>query len=154
MTISTTSFVTKTVEREGLYPRPPWSKKMTDTSIPIADGGERPRNEHGQFADRKDPETILDVFAARTDPCEPLDAGDIADELGWARRTALKKLDELADRDVLADKKVGARGRVWWIPHASTTDTSARASDERDERNEEKKPIRENGPHPRPSDNA
>ena len=79
---------------------------------------DRERNEHGQFDDALDPETILEVFDARTDPYEPLDAGDVADKLGIARRTALKKLDTLSEEGALADKKVGARGRVWWFPHA------------------------------------
>lgn len=77
----------------------------------------RERDEHGQIK-ALDPETVLEVFEARDDPCEPLDAGDVADELGWARRTALKKLDKLSEAGVLADKKVGARGRVWWVPGA------------------------------------
>ena len=84
---------------------------------------DRERNEHGQFDYALNPETILEVFDARSDPCEPLDAGDVADQLGIARRTALKKLNTLSEQGTLTDKKIGARGRVWWVPHVHTDET-------------------------------
>ena len=76
----------------------------------------RDRDETGQFADGIDPETALDVFDARTDAARPLTAGDVADELGIARRTAHNKLTDLVDRGTLETRKVGAKGRVYWTP--------------------------------------
>ncbi|WP_435181466.1 ArsR family transcriptional regulator [Halorussus sp. AFM4] len=80
-------------------------------------GTDRERNDQGQFDDALDPQTVLDVFKGRTDASEPLDAGEVADELGWSRRTALRKLDSLTDEGKLRSKKVGS-GRVWWIPES------------------------------------
>ena len=62
------------------------------------------------------PEDILDVFAARDDPTEPLTAPEIADALGCSRSTALDKLHRLCERGDIASKKVGGRSRVWWVP--------------------------------------
>lgn len=67
------------------------------------------------------PEDVLDVFAAREDPTEPLTAPEIADELGCSRSTALDKLRRLDERGDVRSKKVGGRSRVWWI--RSTADT-------------------------------
>jgi len=47
---------------------------------------------------------------------EPVTASEVAAELGCTRRTALSRLDELADRGEVRSKKVGARSRVWWLP--------------------------------------
>jgi PAS domain S-box-containing protein len=46
---------------------------------------------------------------------EPVTASEVAAELGCTRRTALNKLDALADRERIRSKKVGARSRVWWL---------------------------------------
>lgn len=78
-------------------------------------GDGRERDEEGRFADRKDPLRIVDLIADRDDVCEPVTATEVADALGWARRTALNKLNELANQQVLASKKVGGRARVWWL---------------------------------------
>jgi hypothetical protein len=83
-------------------------------------GKDRDRNDHGRFDDRIDPDTVLEVFDAREDHSRPLTAGDVVDELGIARRTAHNKLNALVERGVLETRKVGARGRVWWVP--STAD--------------------------------
>lgn len=66
------------------------------------------------------PEDILDVFAARSDPTEPLTAPEIADELGCSRRTALDKLTALNERGDVRSKKVGGRSRVWWVSPDAT----------------------------------
>lgn len=66
----------------------------------------------GEFS----PEAVLAVFERRSDPARPLTANDVMDELGCCRRTAHNKLEVLVERDVLATRKVGARGRVWWVP--------------------------------------
>jgi len=61
-------------------------------------------------------EDVTAVFGDREDYAEPLTASEVADALGCSRRTALNKLDELADSTELTSKKVGGRSRVWWIP--------------------------------------
>ncbi|MFB6088022.1 MAG: ArsR family transcriptional regulator [Haloarculaceae archaeon] len=61
-------------------------------------------------------ESVLAVFRARSDPARPLTANDVMEELSCSRRTAHNKLNALVDEGVLATRKVGARGRVWWIP--------------------------------------
>ncbi|WP_132056794.1 hypothetical protein [Halorussus amylolyticus] len=76
---------------------------------------DRERDDHGQYADRKDPFTIIEIIAGRSDPYAPLTATEVAESLGWARRTALNKLTELHDRHILSTKKVGGRARVWWL---------------------------------------
>ena len=77
---------------------------------------DRERNEHGQYADRIPPEAALTVFEDRSDHGRPLTADDVMDALECSRRTAHNKLNELVDRGALETRKVGARGRVWWIP--------------------------------------
>ncbi|MGM0590042.1 MAG: PAS domain S-box protein [Halobacteriota archaeon] len=46
----------------------------------------------------------------------PLTASEVADELGCTRRTAYNRLEKLVERGDVKTKKVGARGRVWWLP--------------------------------------
>jgi hypothetical protein len=84
--------------------------------MPPTDTSDRDRNDQGRFDDGIAPETVLDVFDAREDRAEPITASDVVDELGIARRTAHNKLNRLVERDTLATRKIGARGRVWWIP--------------------------------------
>ena len=60
----------------------------------------------------KEAEELLPIF----EPGEPYTSREISDELGCARTTAYKKLQRLAESGILETKKVGARGRVWWVP--------------------------------------
>ena len=83
----------------------------------------RDRNERGRYADGIDPETVMDVFAARDDAARPVTASDVVEELGIARRTAHNKLNALVERGTLDTRKIGARGRVWWIPEREDADT-------------------------------
>ena len=83
----------------------------------------RDRNDRGRYADGIDPETVMDVFDAREDTARPVTATDVVDELGIARRTAHNKLNALVERGTLDTRKVGARGRVWWIPDWGDADT-------------------------------
>lgn len=71
------------------------------------------------------PADVLAVFEDRADQSEPLTASEIADAVGCSRRTALDKLQALADRGEIESKKVGGRAVVWWRP-----DATARASGE------------------------
>ncbi|WP_265110618.1 helix-turn-helix domain-containing protein [Halosolutus halophilus] len=59
---------------------------------------------------------VLAVFEQEVNVGTPLTTNEVADALGCARRTAYNKLDALVERDLLRTKKVGARGRVWWLP--------------------------------------
>ena len=77
---------------------------------------DRERNEHGQYADRIPPEAALETFENRDDHGRPLTAADVMDALDCSRRTAHNKLNELVERGELETRKVGARGRVWWVP--------------------------------------
>jgi hypothetical protein len=83
----------------------------------------RDRNDRGRYADGIAPETVLDVFDAREDTARPVTASDVVDELGIARRTAHNKLNALVERGTLDTRKIGARGRVWWIPDPRDADT-------------------------------
>ena len=83
----------------------------------------RDRNDRGRYADGIDPETVMDVFDARDDAARPVTASDVVDELGIARRTAHNKLNALVERGTLDTRKIGARGRVWWIPDRGDADT-------------------------------
>lgn len=77
---------------------------------------ERERDDRGQFADEIDPEDTLQVFTEREDMAEPITAGEVEEKLGWSRRTAHNKLEKLERRGVIKSKKIGARGKVWWVP--------------------------------------
>ena len=83
----------------------------------------RDRNDRGRYADGIDPETVMEVFDAREDAARPVTASDVVDELGIARRTAHNKLNALVERGTLDTRKIGARGRVWWIPDRGDADT-------------------------------
>lgn len=76
----------------------------------------RERDQRGQYSDAISPEKALSVFEDRTDSAKPLTANDISNELGWSRRTVHNKLTELVDQELLKTRKIGARGRVWWVP--------------------------------------
>ena len=58
---------------------------------------------------------VLGVFEERRDTSEPLTASDVADALDCSRRTALTRLNDLAERGDLEKKQVGARAAVYWI---------------------------------------
>lgn len=64
---------------------------------------------------------ILEVFQSADDGCEPRTASEIADLLGCTRQTAFRKLEQLSERGKLKTKKVGAKGRVWWLPEEPDT---------------------------------
>ncbi|GGO01550.1 helix-turn-helix transcriptional regulator [Haloarcula pellucida] len=61
-------------------------------------------------------DTVLAVFDDRSDPARPLTANDVMEAVDCSRRTAHNKLNELVEQGRLATRKVGARGRVWWVP--------------------------------------
>ncbi|WP_277553128.1 bacterio-opsin activator domain-containing protein [Halobaculum limi] len=73
-------------------------------------------------------EAVLAVFELLP-PGEPYTSSEIADELGCARTTAYKRLQDLAASGQLSTKKVGARGRVWWLPIAVPSDGGGAAEE-------------------------
>jgi hypothetical protein len=93
----------------------------------------RDRNDHGRYADGINPDTVMDVFDAREDAARPVTATDVVEELGIARRTAHNKLNALVERGTLDTRKIGARGRVWWIPdRQEPAESDARADTDDD----------------------
>jgi len=61
-------------------------------------------------------EDVLGVFKQRSDPYEPMTSSEIADAIGCSRPTAHNRLKRLAEEESVRTKKIGARGRVWWLP--------------------------------------
>lgn len=58
----------------------------------------------------------------------PLTTSEVAAELDVSRRSCYDRLDRLVDQGLLATKKVGARGRVWWLPRGSDGGRPERAT--------------------------
>lgn len=83
---------------------------------------DRERGDGGQYVEVVTLADVRTVFTDRSDPSEPLTAREVADALGCNRKTAYNKLRTLAGRDVLETKKVGARGRVWWLVNDADAD--------------------------------
>lgn len=83
---------------------------------------DRDRNSHGQYADRIPPTAALEAFDERDDLGRPLTADDVMEYLGCSRRTAHNKLNDLVEAGKLETRKIGARGRVWWIPIEAESD--------------------------------
>ncbi|WP_227380909.1 hypothetical protein [Haladaptatus halobius] len=71
---------------------------------------ERARNESGEYVQEHTEEAVLEVMK----PLEPYMTAEIADELGWSRRSAYNVLSRLHKSDEIRKKKPEAR-RVIWI---------------------------------------
>lgn len=61
-------------------------------------------------------EAVFSVFERNAESNEPLTSAEIANELGCSQQTVRKRLKQLSENGKVATKKVGARGRVWWLP--------------------------------------
>lgn len=74
--------------------------------------------ENGKSESKIRAEDALRAFYTRDDYAAPLDAEEIRTHpgVGWAHATAHNKLQELEDSGKLKARKVGSRGKVWWIP--------------------------------------
>ncbi|MFC7019269.1 MULTISPECIES: bacterio-opsin activator domain-containing protein [Haloarcula] len=59
---------------------------------------------------------VLALFERDAADGTPLTTTEVATGVGCSRRTAYNRLRRLAAADRLATKKVGAKGRVWWLP--------------------------------------
>lgn len=69
-----------------------------------------------------DEDDVYEIFEDQQDPCEPRTATEVAEALDCSRSTAYNLLQELAEKGVLESKKVGARGRVWWMSDSQHSD--------------------------------
>lgn len=58
---------------------------------------------------------ILEVFAASSDPV--LSAKEVSEEIDIGERGTYQRLEELRDRNLVEDKKIG-QARAWWITDA------------------------------------
>lgn len=74
--------------------------------------------EGGKSENQIHAEDALRAFYTRDDYATPLDAEEIRKHpgVGWAHATAHNKLQELEEAGKLKARKVGSRGKVWWIP--------------------------------------
>jgi len=73
-------------------------------------GGDRERNEGGQFEPEYTDEEVVEAVAEN----EPAGTTEVADELGIARQSADYRLRRLLDDDRVSKKKVG-NSLVWSV---------------------------------------
>lgn len=73
-------------------------------------GGDRERNEGGQFEPEYTDEEVIEAVAEN----EPAGTTEVADELGIARQSADYRLRRLLDDDRVSKKKVG-NSLVWSV---------------------------------------
>jgi len=74
-------------------------------------GENRPRNDSGQYVTTRSPDDVL----AAMEPLEPYTTGELADDLGWPRRTAYELPTTLEERDDVR-KKSEPRRAIWIRP--------------------------------------
>jgi DNA-binding IclR family transcriptional regulator len=70
------------------------------------------RDEAGQFVATRSPADVLGAM----EPSEPYTARELAEELGWPRRTAYELLSDLAEQGMIRRKKTGHRTVIWIRP--------------------------------------
>jgi DNA-binding MarR family transcriptional regulator len=73
---------------------------------------DRPRNESGQYVTTRSPDAVLDTM----EPLEPYTTGELADNLGWPRRTVYELLSTLEERGDVRKKKPEPRRAIWIRP--------------------------------------
>jgi DNA-binding MarR family transcriptional regulator len=73
---------------------------------------DRPRNESGQYVTTRSPDAVLDAM----EPLEPYTTGELADNLGWPRRTVYELLSTLEERGDVRKKKPEPRRAIWIQP--------------------------------------
>ena len=95
--------------------------------------GDRDRDERsGRYVESLSEADILAVFKEREDPYEPLSAGEIGEVTGFDRRTVDTRLRQMAERNRVATKKLGARARAWWLSPATQFTAGTTANPDRD----------------------
>lgn len=70
------------------------------------------RDEAGQFVATRSSAEILGAM----EPSEPYTARELAEELGWPRRTAYELLSDLTEQGMIRRKKTGHRTVIWIRP--------------------------------------
>ena len=75
-------------------------------------GENRPRNDSGQYITTRLPDDVL----AAMEPLEPYTTGELADNLGWPRRTVYELLTTLEERGDVRKKKPEPRRAIWIRP--------------------------------------
>ncbi len=80
--------------------------------VGMTEKNERPRNESGEYVQEHTEEAVLEVMK----PLEPYMTSEIADELGWSRRSAYDVLTRLHENDEIRKKKPEARRVIWIRP--------------------------------------
>lgn len=65
-------------------------------------------------------EKILEILYESDDPA--MTAREIADEMGEARRTVHRRLQELAEAGTVRRKDIGAHGTIWWLSDHAAAD--------------------------------
>ncbi len=78
----------------------------------MTENDERPRNESGEYVQEHTEEAVLEVMK----PLEPYMTSEIADELGWSRRSAYNVLSRLHENEEIRKKKPEARRVIWIRP--------------------------------------
>ena len=73
---------------------------------------DRDRDDNGQFVARRDPENVFESMT----PGEPHTASELAETVGWPRRSVFDALDHLHDADRVRKKKVTSRTVLWIRP--------------------------------------
>ncbi|MFB9809505.1 hypothetical protein ACFFQF_32535 [Haladaptatus pallidirubidus] len=78
----------------------------------MTEDDKRARNASGEYVQEHTEEAVLEVMS----PLEPYMTAEIADELGWSRRSAYNVLSRLHESDEIRKKKPEARRVIWIRP--------------------------------------
>lgn len=70
---------------------------------------DKPRSEQGQFLRERDPTEVLEMM----EPHEPYVTSELADALGWPRRTVYEVLSNLHDDGRVSKKQANSRAVMW-----------------------------------------
>jgi hypothetical protein len=77
---------------------------------------DRERNESGQYVSRRDPVDVRDAM----DPGEPYTTSEIAELVGWPRRSTYAALSTLRENGEVNKKQVNSRMVMWIRPRSET----------------------------------
>lgn len=72
--------------------------------------------------------TVREVVESLGPPGTPVTTAEVAAAFDCTARTVYNKLDTLVEDGALETKKVGARGRVWWLPPSAVDGSADRES--------------------------
>jgi PAS domain S-box-containing protein len=69
------------------------------------------------------PEGLRETLAVFDVAGDPWTTTEVADNVDLSRRTAYNRLERLVEHNQLKTKKVGASGRVWWLPQTAAEES-------------------------------